>query len=143
MSRRSKYAWVVVAAILCAAACDDDNDSPPKSERLKSTLVKDTWRITYFYDEQDETYHFADYILTFKDDGTVAAVNGPTAVNGMWSVTKSDNTTKLVLDFDLAEPFDELNDDWDVMQLTDNLIQFQDVSGGSGETDFLTLEKNL
>ena len=142
MNRILKNACVIFVALACTVACDDDNNTPSTSSRVKNTLQKDTWRITYFYDEQDETYHFTNYILTFEEDGTVAAVNGPTAVNGMWSVSKSNNTTKLVLNFDITEPFDELNDDWDVIQITDNRIQLQDVSGGSGQTDLLTLEKN-
>jgi hypothetical protein len=142
MRRELIYRLLMAAGAICVIACDEDEKTPSASERVKATLLKDTWSITYFYDEQDETFHFAGYILTFNDDGTVAGVNGPTAVNGMWSVTKSDNTTKVVLDFDVAEPFDELNDDWNVIQFTDNLIQLEDVSGGSGETDFLTLEKN-
>jgi hypothetical protein len=132
----------MAAGMIFVIGCDEDEKTLSPAEQVKATLLKDTWSITYFYDEHDETSHFAGYILTFNDDGTVAAVNGPTAVNGMWSVMKTNNTTKLVLDFDVAEPFDELNDDWDVIQFTHSLVQLEDVSGGSGETDFLTLEKN-
>ena len=37
-------------------------------------------------------------------------------------------------------PLDELNDDWDVVSISDTQIELQDVSGGGG-TDTLTLQK--
>jgi hypothetical protein len=39
-------------------------------------------------------------------------------------------------------PFDELNDDWHIIEETSTKIRLQDVSGGSGGTDLLTFEKN-
>jgi len=38
-------------------------------------------------------------------------------------------------------PFDELNDDWHILNETSTKIQLEDVSGGSGEIDLLTFEK--
>ena len=109
--------------------------------KLKANLETRTWKVTYFFDTQDETYHFADYVFTFNDDGTVVAARDAQAVNGTWTVSATrDKKTKLKLDFEIIEPFEELNDDWDVLQFTEDVVQLHDVSGGSGETDFLTLE---
>ena len=47
----------------------------------------------------------------------------------------------LLLDFGTQIPFDEFNDDWDVLNFTTTLVELQDVSGGGGGTDNLTLQK--
>ena len=44
--------------------------------------------------------------------------------------------------FDLTNDFEDLNDDWDFISQSANKIELLDVSGGSGETDYLTFEKN-
>jgi hypothetical protein len=42
----------------------------------------------------------------------------------------------------LTNDFEDLNDDWDFISQSANKIELLDVSGGSGETDYLTFEKN-
>jgi hypothetical protein len=134
---------VVTLVLLVCLSCDDD--SPAKrneTSAIKNDLQTDTWIITHFFDTQDETGHFTGYVFTFNDDGTVVAAKDASAINGMWSVSSSSNgTSKLNLDFDVTDPFDELNDDWDVIEHTSTLLRLQDVSGGSGGTDLLTFEK--
>jgi len=47
-----------------------------------------------------------------------------------------------VLNFGNTIPFNELNDDWEILEESATKIRMQDVSGGSGGTDLLTFEKN-
>jgi hypothetical protein len=86
----------------------------------------------------DETIDYNGYNLTFNTDGTVVADNGA-AINGTWSVQNAGN--KFTLDFGSSVPFDEFNDDWDVISVSDTQIQLQDVSGGDGGTDTLIINK--
>jgi hypothetical protein len=139
-SRIWMWSWLTVTIL--AFSCDDDNSAIPSRAKLKSTLETDTWKVTYFFDSQDETEHFTGYVFTFNDDGTVAAAHDAQAVNGTWSVSSSTgNKTKLTLDFEVTEPFEDLNDDWDVIQFNNDGVQLQDIGGGSGGTDFLTFER--
>jgi len=46
-----------------------------------------------------------------------------------------------LLDFGTQMPFEEFNDDWDVLSATNTRIELQDVSGGGGGTDTLVFEK--
>ena len=46
------------------------------------------------------------------------------------------------LNFGTSNPFDELEEDWDVLEATDDIIRLKDISGGDGTTDFLTFERN-
>jgi hypothetical protein len=72
----------------------------------------------------------------------VQAVSPANTVEGTWSTRRSSNgSSKLVLNFAAGEPFEELNDDWDITETSNTLIKLRDVSGGNGEIDYLTLEK--
>jgi hypothetical protein len=127
-----------------ASTCDDDDDdnSGQADAQVQSALTGSTWQVTYFFDDTDETYHFEGYNFAFNSDGSVQAVSPSKTVSGTWSAQKSsNNSSKLVLNFGPDEPFEELNDDWNIIERSDTRITLQDVSGGSGEIDYLTLEK--
>ncbi len=108
---------------------------------LTDILLNGPWFVgTYLDDGVDETYDYYGYNITFSSDNTVVAENGVNTINGTWSVIGSTDLD-LVLDFGTQIPFDEFNDDWDVLSYTTTTINLQDVSGGGGGTDTLILEK--
>ncbi len=47
---------------------------------------------------------------------------------------------ELLLNFN-GVPFDEFNDEWDVLMVSETRVELQDVSGGGGGTDILVFEK--
>ena len=97
--------------------------------------------ITNFWDkDHDETAGFSGYEITFNDDGSVTAVKSAVTITGTWSTGNDDDQPKLLLFFNDA-PFSEISDDWHITTQTDNKIELEDVSGGDGQTELLTLEK--
>ena len=123
---------------------DDDNNSNITTVNLSATATTGTWRITYYYDtNQDETANFAGYVFTFAGGNVVTAVKaGSPTVTGTWTTGTDDSKVKLILSFATPASFNELSDDWHVTSRTDTKIVMTDVSGGNGGTDFLTFEKN-
>jgi hypothetical protein len=121
----------------------DDNgvDSAGQVTALNQTAQAGSWKITYFFDNTDETNHFTGYTFVFNTNGTVTASNGTTTTNGTWSGGYDDSTVKLYLNFGTATPFLELNDDWHLVSQSATKIILQDVSGGGGGTGYLTFEK--
>ncbi|MCB0457969.1 MAG: hypothetical protein KDC91_09515 [Flavobacteriaceae bacterium] len=108
---------------------------------LSDILLNGPWFVqTYLDDGVDETYDYYGYTLTFNSGGAVVATNGTNTFNGTWSVTTS-TTPDLILDFGTQVPFDEFNDDWDVLSYTETTINLEDVSGGGGGTDTLIFQK--
>ncbi len=98
--------------------------------------------MTYYYDSgSNETSNYLGYAIKFNSGGTVSALNGATTINGTWSSKNDDSQLKLILNFDNVAPFIKLNDDWHVTQQNSSIIKMENVSGGSGGTDYLTLEK--
>lgn len=107
---------------------------------FETILTTGSWFVTYFFDDQDETGDFASYEFTFNADNTAQAVGTANSVNGTWSLTNS-NTPDLNLFFGNTAPFDELDEDWDIIEATQDIIKLKHISGGDGSIDFLTYER--
>ncbi|WP_052671364.1 hypothetical protein [Aequorivita vladivostokensis] len=109
---------------------------------LTNILIDGQWLVaSYIDDGDDETNDYNGYALTFNADGSVLTVNSNNTISGTWSVVTSGSGLDVILDFGTAIPFDELNDDWDVVTYTTTRVELFDVSGGNGGTDYLTFEK--
>ena len=109
---------------------------------LVNALISGDWYVTYFFDDTDETADFTDYVFNFASDNTATASDMSGTTNGSWSTTSGDDTELgLNLNFGTGIPLDELADDWDVLEVTDDIIRLKDVSGGNGSEDFLTFER--
>lgn len=118
--------------------CNGSTSGDALSDAL--TATNSTWFVSNYTDDgNNETSDFNGFEFTFNTSGTVSAVNGGTTIAGTWS--SQDNATELLLDFGTNMPLDELNDDWDVVSISSTQIELQDVSGGGGGTDTLTLQK--
>nr|WP_321234073.1 hypothetical protein [uncultured Psychroserpens sp.] len=109
---------------------------------LVNALTNGDWYVTYFFDDTDETTDFTDFVFNFASDNTATATDMSGATNGSWSTTSGDDTELgLNLNFGTGIPLDELADDWDVLEVTNDIIRLKDVSGGDGSEDFLTFER--
>jgi hypothetical protein len=132
---------LAVALIVVVTACS--KTSPKKVENV---LTEGTWKISYLSDDgEDETYYFTGYAFEFEKDNTVSATGNSTVVNGTWKLEKTsgdDNKkhSELTMDFPVVLNFDELNDDWHVISISEFKIELEDVSG-DGSVDRLTFSK--
>jgi hypothetical protein len=133
-------------------ATADTNTST--AEQVANVAKSGTWRITYFYDtDQEETSNFNGFGFTFAESGAIVAVNGSTTVTGTWSITdnsgsstdddgsSSDNDNDFNIFFSSPDTFQDLSDDWDIVSISSDKIELIDVSGGNGGTDYLTFTK--
>ncbi|WP_197052689.1 hypothetical protein [Psychroserpens sp. Hel_I_66] len=109
---------------------------------LVNALTDGDWYVTYFFDDTDETTDFADYVFNFTSDNTATATEMSETISGSWSTTSGDDTELgLNLNFGTGVPLDELADDWDVLEVTNDIIRLKDISVGDGSVDFLTFER--
>jgi hypothetical protein len=121
----------------------DDGNGGEGESSLVQVLTTGDWYVTNYFDDVDETALFDGLVFNFASDGTATADDGAMTTNGTWSISSGDDTPlELNLNFGLAVPFDELDEDWDVLEATDDIIRLQDISGGDGTTDVLTFERN-
>lgn len=109
---------------------------------LVAALTNGDWYVTYFFDDTDETADFTDYVFNYATDGTATATNSGGPTNGTWFTSAGDETElELNLNFGTNDPLDELAEDWDVLEVTNEIIRLKDRSG-DGSTDFLTFERD-
>lgn len=134
--------------VLVAASCNNDDDiSNSNQSQVESIAKSGTWRITYFYDtDKDETANYNGYNFTFGS--SLTATNGANTYTGTWSITdhnsNDDSMDDLHFNITFTAPpaFEDLSDDWDIIEVTETKIKLVDVSGGNGGTDYLTFDKN-
>jgi hypothetical protein len=133
-----KTITLLLLVIATTSSCKKD-DSP---SLVDNTIQKGNWKITFFQDSgNDETSHFSGYEFIFNSGGSVTASNGNNSVSGTWTTGTDDSQSKLILNFGSTAPFDELNEDWHVLEETTTMIRCEHISGGNGGTDYLTFEK--
>jgi len=134
-----------VSWLAFSTACTKDKASTGEdisSSEVSNTVKNGSWVITSFVDSgKDETAHFSGYDFAFGGEGTITATKGDTTVSGTWSVGNDDSKTKLDIHFPAPDEFEDLSEDWHVLQRTDTKIRLEHVSGGNGGTDLLTFER--
>jgi hypothetical protein len=128
--------------ISCVGRKRSEIDNKPTKQNIESTLKEHKWKISNFYDEKDETHHFNGYSFQFNRNGSVVASKSSTTVTGTWSTFNSGNgQLKLSVEFTLTEPFDELSDDWVIVENGDDKIILNDGDADPENADKVILEK--
>jgi hypothetical protein len=137
---------IIFLLSLMVFACEDSATNESQN-MVTSIVTSGTWRITYYYDtDKEETTTFTGFNFTFAT--ALTATKGSTTHTGTWSIsdTNSNDDTMDDLHFNIAftapPDFEDLSDDWDILEVTDTRIKLIDLSGGNGGTDYLTFEKN-
>ncbi len=124
--------------------CSNAGGGSIDDSALVAALTTGDWYVTYFFDDVEETSNYADFVFNFASDGTATATDSAGTTNGYWSTSAGDETElELNLNIGLTVPLDDLAEDWDVLEVTNDIIRLKDLSGGDGSTDFLTFERTL
>jgi hypothetical protein len=118
----------------------DDNGNPVNSSELSSLLTSGTWKITYFFDESDQTSQYSGYNFTFNSNGSTQATANNFNSSGTWSAFIDSGDIKLLLNYQSAQ-LEEINEDWRVLEFSATVVKLKHVSGGNGGTDYLTFTK--
>ncbi len=138
-------ALAIALTVMFIACTKDDNNSNGTitTTTVNSTVTTGTWRVTNFSEDgTDETAHFNGYAFTFAAGGVLTASNGISNVAGTWNTGTDDSKVKFVIVILSPSGFEDLSEDWQVIERTDTRIKLQHISGGNGGTDLLTFERN-
>lgn len=140
----TKYIQIICSALLLAFSISScDPSSPSGSSSSTPAPASGLWKVTYFFDKTDETSNYTAYTFDFKSNGSIEAKNGSQSWNGTWSNQCDDSSDKICISFSGSIPstLEELSEDWRVIELKDNFMHFEHVSGGNGDTDVVHFEK--
>lgn len=120
---------------------DDDSDNTPISPNFISVLQSGEWHVSYFFDNTNQTSNYSGYNFSFDTNGTIAVSVSSSNLSGTWEAYVDDNEDTLEINFPSSQ-LEDLSDDWEIIEFSATQIRLKDVSGGNGETDFLTFTKN-
>lgn len=142
------FAMILIGVFSCTSDSVSNNSVDPTP--VINTVKSGTWRITFYEDSGvNETTNFTGYNFTFGSNSVLTAANGTNTYLGTWSVTSDnsgDDSPSNDLDFNIAfaspPNFEELTEDWNILEKTDTKIKLVHISGGNGGTDYITFEKN-
>jgi hypothetical protein len=81
-----------------------------------------SWKISFYWDEKDETNNFTDYYFMFNNGGQVMAHKG----TGMYTGTWSETSTRFTIDFGTDPILSKLNKVWLKEEETDTFIKLKD-----------------
>lgn len=130
----------LLAIILFSCTKNDDNSSGEGNNIAPSA---GTWKVTYFFDKQNETNNYTHYTFEFGSNGSLTATDGSQTWSGTWLTGFDDSDDKFLIDFTgtVPSPLSELEEDWRIITIEDNFMHFEHTSGGNGDTDVLKFTK--
>lgn len=111
------------------------NNDPIDISQFEEDLTTGVWYVEYFFDDYDETDDYAGYSFTFALDGSAQSVKSGIVVNGTWALV---DDFKFDLFFGTNSPLDELDEDWEILEASADIIKLKHISGSNGSTDYLT-----
>ena len=123
---------LLLFSVLIMASCSSDDDAGDvvtnEFERISSVLPQGTWKVTTLIDgNENHTAAFESFIFTFNEEGSVIAENDLYSETGIWAYrTTAQEGEQLVLAFNDVIPFDEINDDWKIVSVTNTKIELSD-----------------
>lgn len=136
---------------LFTSCTNDDASDAVGTEEIRSSATMGEWRLTQLVDSGiDETQEFVNYTFIFSDNGTVSARSEANTVTGRWSVVndrdRDDQMDDLefIIEFNVPESsiFDDLDEDWDILTVSDTKIALVDDDDDNEPSDLLTFERN-
>lgn len=147
--KKSALLGLVFVIFMACSNSDDDPGMDTIQDQIENNVQSGTWIITYFNDSGvNETSNFSGFTFTFGANGVLTATSSSVSYTGTWSISDSNSNDDSQDDldfniyFNLTNDFEDLVDDWDIQSQTSSKIELMDVSGGKGDTDYLTFEKN-
>lgn len=113
--------------ILFLASCSNLREDVSPSTTIQEDVVAaaDGWRVSWYWDkDKDETSDFSSYRFFFRENGKFEAVREGATVTGSWQVSSS--SRKMIIRIGNAKPLSDLDDDWLIVESSDNLIKLKD-----------------
>tara|TARA_R100000789_G_C2970633_1_gene140644 strand:- start:82 stop:537 length:456 start_codon:yes stop_codon:yes gene_type:complete len=146
--------YLILPFCLIVFSCSKDNDdiktNVAETNQLITIVQSGDWIITDFKENGiDGTANFEGFIFNFEEDNILTATSSTSTVSGTWRISHDSasdddpgDDTDFNIFFNSPEEFTDLTNDWDVVSASASQMVLIHISGGSVETDNLTLTKN-
>lgn len=123
---------LTVLLVVCLLSCSKQPATPGTDP-----VTSGTWRISYYWDQKDETNNYSAYIFMFNSDGSLMAHTNTTMLVGNWS----ESGNRLTIQMGSSDPtLSKLNNSWLKLEKTSSSIKLKD--DNPSQDDQLTFIKN-
>ncbi|MEQ9007042.1 MAG: hypothetical protein RLP12_04095, partial [Ekhidna sp.] len=123
---------------------DDDDADEQKESAINTLLMSGDWTLTSYVDKtgSDLTDEFTGFYFSFDAGEALRADNLDTqvVVEGEWEAITNSDMPILLIEFEVEEgPFEQLEDDWDIVSTSDTKVELTSSSDSGNKT--LVLEQ--
>lgn len=121
-------------------ALDNCKENSNPSLDFMQILTNNSWKISYYYHDNEKTSIYEGYNFTFNPNYKVIATKLGITYNGTWS-TKMDNGVR---EFEIkfqSDPLKELDEGWKAVEFNNSQLRFNDKENSS-EAVYLYFTKN-
>ncbi len=126
----------------------DDNANDGEVLDVRGTMLEGEWTVAEFTDNGvDITQEFEGYDFNFQPEHLVTvSTNMDPLFNGLWRVIRNyEEELKVYLNFGDDAPFEELTDDWELVEFSADFIVLkswnEDAEAGTAAYDMLVFER--
>jgi hypothetical protein len=103
-------------------------------------LTTGVWRVSFFFDEANETSNYEGCNFQFAVDGTVIVLKNTLIVGrGTWSFFVDDGQKKMRLEFDNSK-LESLDEEWSIMEFSSSNLRLKVLGETVEETEYLNFE---
>lgn len=121
-------------------AIDNCQNNSNTSLDFIDVITKNSWSISYFYDDNDKTISYSDYTFVFKNDNTLTATNNSEIpVSGRWETKINNGVREFKVSFSSDNLLHQLDEDWKLFEFNNSHLQFRKEE--SNNNHYLYFEK--
>lgn len=108
---------------------------------LSDVLTSGTWHVSYFYDDQGDTYNYNGYNFNFNANGSCTAIKNSATINGYWDIHNETTYQRLDLHYDGSTLY-EIEEGWKVLEFTATTLRLKHESSYTSDSHYLNFTKN-
>ena len=122
-NKNSVSAVYLFIALILTAACNIHEPETEK-EKIEKLLKSRDWRITYLFNDSNQTERFKDFTLTFRNENVLKVANPDSAFSGEWTIHQLKDDNQLTLGF--ADSSVAIAGNWKIIDYTKSDFKFED-----------------
>ena len=120
-------------------AVDTCLDNSIKPLDFIQIITNNSWRISYFFKDSDQSLSYEEFKFVFNSDFKVVATNNGINYNGTWETKVENGIREFKIKFEL-DLLNKLDEGWKIIEFNDSQLRFRN-HDGNNENDYLYFEK--
>ena len=120
-------------------AVDTCLDNSIKPLDFIQIITNNSWRISYFFKDSDQSLSYEEFKFVFNSDFKVVATNNGINYNGTWETKVENGIREFKIKFEL-DLLNKLDEGWKIIEFNDSQLRFRN-HDGNNENDYIYFEK--